>query len=120
MRLPTKATQKYDKKTRGPSGVGVRTAPYLPSNCRARPKRALSRILLVTQHDTRHPGPHLAGIGPVRIHLLRFTTLDAPKEVIETLGGVLKPMSQLRGSAMSGLLLLRAAFSLIVGGAGGG
>lgn len=57
--------------------------------------------------------------GPVRIHLLRFTTLDAPKEAIEALGGVFKPMSQLRGSAMSELLLLREVFNLIVGGGGG-
>jgi hypothetical protein len=56
--------------------------------------------------------------GPVRIHLLRFTTLDAPKEAIEALGGVFKPISLLRGSAMSELLLLREVFNLIVGGAG--
>jgi hypothetical protein len=49
--------------------------------------------------------------GPVRIHLLRFTTLDAPKEAIEALGGVFKSMSQLRGSAMSELLLLREVFN---------
>lgn len=57
--------------------------------------------------------------GPVRIHLLRFTTFDAPKEAIEALGGVFKPMSQLRGSAMSELLLLREVFNLIVGAGGG-
>jgi hypothetical protein len=57
--------------------------------------------------------------GAVRIHLLRFTTLDAPKEAIEALGGVFKPISLLRGSAMSELLLLREVFNLIVGGAGG-
>lgn len=56
--------------------------------------------------------------GPVQIHLLRFTTPDAPKPVIEALGGVFKPMSQLRGSAMSELLLLREVFNLIVGGGG--
>jgi len=55
--------------------------------------------------------------GPVRIHLLRFTTIDAPKEAIEALGGVFKPISLLRGSAMSELLLLREVFNLIVGGA---
>ena len=57
--------------------------------------------------------------GPVRIHLLRFTTPDAPKPAIEALGGVFKPMSMLRGSAMSELLLLREVFNLIVGGGGG-
>lgn len=57
--------------------------------------------------------------GPVRIHLLRFTTLDAPKEAIAALGGVFKPISELRGSAMRELLLLREVFNLIVGGGGG-
>jgi hypothetical protein len=57
--------------------------------------------------------------GPVRIHLLRFTTFDAPKEAIEALGGAFKPMSQLRGSAMSELVLLREVFNLIVGAGGG-
>ena len=56
--------------------------------------------------------------GPVRIHLLRFTTLDAPKEAITALGAEFKPISQLRGSAMSELLLLREVFNLIVGGGG--
>jgi hypothetical protein len=53
--------------------------------------------------------------GPVRIHLLRFTTLDAPKAAIEALGGVFKPISELRRSAMSELVLLREVFNLIVG-----
>ena len=57
--------------------------------------------------------------GPVRIHLLRFTTLDAPKAEIAALGGEFKPMSLLRGSAMSELLLLREVFNLIVGQGGG-
>lgn len=57
--------------------------------------------------------------GPVRIHLLRFTTPDAPKAAIEALGGVFKAISELRGSAMSELLLLREVFNLIVGGGGG-
>jgi hypothetical protein len=57
--------------------------------------------------------------GPVRIHLLRFTTPDAPKATIEALGGVFKALSELRGSAMSELLLLREVFNLIVGAGGG-
>lgn len=57
--------------------------------------------------------------GPVRIHLLRFATPDAPKAAIEALGGVFKPMSLLRGSAMSELLLLREVFNLIIGAGGG-
>lgn len=54
--------------------------------------------------------------GPVRIHLLRFTTPDAPKAAIQALRGEFKPISLLRGSAMSELLLLREVFNLIVGG----
>lgn len=57
--------------------------------------------------------------GPVRIHLLRFTTPDAPKAAIAALGGTFKAMSELRGSAMSELLLLREVFNLIVSSGGG-
>jgi len=53
--------------------------------------------------------------GPVRIHLLRFTTRDAPKAAMQALGGDFKPISLLRASAMSELLLLREVFNLIVG-----
>ncbi len=53
--------------------------------------------------------------GPVRIHLLRFTTRDAPKAAMTALGGDFKPISLLRSSAMSELVLLREVFNLIVG-----
>ncbi len=56
--------------------------------------------------------------GPVRIHLLRFTSFEAPKAAIQALGGEFKPISLLRGSAMSELLLLREVFNLIVGAGG--
>jgi hypothetical protein len=54
----------------------------------------------------------LAPKGPVRVHLLHFTTPDAPKPAIEALGGQFMAMSQLRGSNMAELLLLRQAFGL--------
>ncbi|MDO9010073.1 MAG: fumarylacetoacetate hydrolase family protein, partial [Thiobacillus sp.] len=38
--------------------------------------------------------------GPIRIHLVRFTTLDAPRQAIEPLGGVFKPISEMRGLPM--------------------
>lgn len=57
--------------------------------------------------------------GPVRIHLLRFSTPDAPKAWIEALGGRFHHLAQLRGAAMSELLLLREVFNLIVGGGRG-
>lgn len=53
--------------------------------------------------------------GPVRIHLLRFTTRDAPKAAMTALGGDFKPISLLRSSPMSELVLLREVFNLIVG-----
>lgn len=57
--------------------------------------------------------------GPVRIHLLRFTTPDAPKALVEANNGAFRHLTQLRGAAMSELLLLREVFNLIVGGSGG-
>lgn len=56
--------------------------------------------------------------GPVRIHLLRFNTPDAPKAALAALGGDMKPMSLLRGSAMSELALLREVYNRLVGGTG--
>lgn len=57
--------------------------------------------------------------GPVRIHLLRLDTFEAPKAQFEELGAVFKPISALRGSAMGELQLLREVFNLIVGAGGG-
>lgn len=57
--------------------------------------------------------------GPVRVHLLRFTTFEAPKPVIETHGGVFRPISALRGSDPLELGLAREVFNLIVGAGGG-
>jgi hypothetical protein len=54
--------------------------------------------------------------GPLRVHLLRFNTPDAPKPAISALGGTFKALSELRGGAMAELLLLREAFRLVGGG----
>jgi len=54
--------------------------------------------------------------GPIRIHLVRFTTLDAPRPAIEPLGGVFKPISEMRGLPMIELNLMRQVFNLIMGG----
>lgn len=54
--------------------------------------------------------------GPIRIHLARFTGLDAPHAAIEPLGGVFKPISQMRGMPMTELNLMRKVFNLIIGG----
>lgn len=54
--------------------------------------------------------------GPIRIHLVRFTTLDAPRQVIEPFGGVFKPISEMRGLPMIELNLMRQVFNQIMGG----
>lgn len=53
---------------------------------------------------------------PIRIHLARFTTIDAPHEALEPSGGVFKPISGMRGMPMIELNLMRQAFNLIMGG----
>jgi hypothetical protein len=53
--------------------------------------------------------------GPIRIHLARFSTPDAPREAIEPLGAVFKPISDMRGLPMTELNLLRQVFNLTLG-----
>ncbi|MDD5033910.1 MAG: hypothetical protein PHE55_04060 [Methylococcaceae bacterium] len=52
--------------------------------------------------------------GPIRIHLARFTTFEAPHATMEPHGGLFKPISQMRGTPMIELNLLRQAFNLIM------
>ena len=54
--------------------------------------------------------------GPIRIHLARFTTFEAPCEAIAPHGGAFKPISQMRGLPTTELNLLRQVFNLIMGG----
>jgi hypothetical protein len=54
--------------------------------------------------------------GPIRIHLALFTALDAPRATIEPHGGVFKPISEMRGTPMIELNLLRRAFDLVMSG----
>lgn len=54
---------------------------------------------------------------PLRVHVLRFTGFEAPAELLESQGASFKPISELRGSAMSELMLLREVFNILVGGA---
>ena len=56
--------------------------------------------------------------GPIRIHLVRFTTFDAPRAAIEPHGGIFKPISEMRGTPMIELNLLRRAFDLVMSGGG--
>ncbi len=53
--------------------------------------------------------------GLIRIHLARFTGLDAPHAAIEPLGGVFRPISQMRGMPVTELELMRQVFNLIMG-----
>lgn len=57
--------------------------------------------------------------GPVKIHLLRFNTFEAPKALLEPHGGTFKAISELRGSARLELALAREVFNLIIGAGGG-
>jgi hypothetical protein len=52
----------------------------------------------------------------LRVHLLRFTTPDAPKPAIAAMDGSFKALSELRGGDMAELMLLREAFRLVSGG----
>lgn len=54
--------------------------------------------------------------GPIRIHLVRFTTLDAPHAAIEPHGALFKSISEMRGTPMIELNLLRRAFDLVMSG----
>ena len=54
--------------------------------------------------------------GPICIHLARFTALDAPRAAIEPHGGLFKPISEMRGTPMIELNLLRRAFDLVMSG----
>ena len=54
--------------------------------------------------------------GPIRIHLARFSTLDAPHPSIEPFGGVFKPISEMRRMPMIELNLMRQVFNQIMGG----
>jgi hypothetical protein len=58
----------------------------------------------------------LTDSGPVRIHLLRFTTFLAPSQSILPHGGLFAPISNLRGSPRIELELARRGFNLILGG----
>jgi hypothetical protein len=58
--------------------------------------------------------------GPVRIHLLRFTTREAPKALLEACDGSFQHLPQLRGADKQELLLLREVFNLFIGGSSKG
>ena len=60
-----------------------------------------------------------APTGPLRVHLLRFTTFEAPAALLAPHDAVFKPISALRGYAPAELLLLRQVFNLIIGGDSG-
>jgi hypothetical protein len=54
--------------------------------------------------------------GPVRIHLLRFNTFQAPKALLEACDGSFLNLPELRGADKQELQLLRQVFNLFIGG----
>ena len=58
--------------------------------------------------------------GPVRIHLLRFNTFQAPKALLEACDGSFKHLPELRGADKQELLFLREVFNLFIGGSSKG
>lgn len=54
--------------------------------------------------------------APIRVHLARFTTFEAPRAALEPHGGVFKPISEMRGTPVLELNMLRRAFNLMMGG----
>lgn len=54
--------------------------------------------------------------GPIRVHLARFTTQDAPHQTIEQFGGVFKPISEMRKMPLLELNLMRQVFNQILDG----
>lgn len=56
--------------------------------------------------------------GPIHVHLLRFSTFEAPAALLAPHAAGFKPISELRGSAMAELNLLRTVFNLIISGGG--
>ena len=54
--------------------------------------------------------------APIRIHLARFTTFEAPRDAMEPNGAVFKPISEMRGLPAAELNFLRRVFNLIMGG----
>jgi hypothetical protein len=54
--------------------------------------------------------------GPVRIHLLRFNTFQAPKALLEACDGSFQNLPELRGADKQELQVLRQVFNLFIGG----
>ncbi|MEK8049016.1 hypothetical protein AACH10_02075 [Ideonella sp. DXS22W] len=94
-----------------------------PADAEAVRQAAVARLGLpddeVVVHSPRFIEHVRAADGSVvRVHLLRFTTPDAPKPLLAAHGAVFKPLPQLRGAAAVELGLLREVFNLIIGGGG--
>lgn len=102
-----------------PEGAEPVPAPLVvPDACAAaNAKEALAKTTGLNPDELNVVGDFVAWFqspegDPLRVHLLQFNTPDAPKPLIEALGGQFMAMSQLRGGNMTELLLLRQAFGL--------
>lgn len=58
----------------------------------------------------------VSGTGEaIQIHLAKFSTFEAPQKLIAPLGGIFKPISELRRLPSTELIMLRQAFNLMLG-----
>ena len=107
-----------------PSGAHSLAAPPQagPAHDPDAVKLATTRAYDLNPQELVHVGDFQQWIqtedGPVRVHLLRFTTFEAPTQALAPHEGVFKPISELRGCAPIELGLVRAVFDLIMGGGG--
>lgn len=103
-----------------PEGASAMAAPAA-ADARHQPAAALNALAAQFGLDATQLDPvggfdewMSSGGDPIRIHLARFSTFEAPRDAIEPHGGVFKPISEMRGTAMLELNLLRRAFNVML------
>ncbi len=108
-----------------PEGATLMDAPevsdekHAPEAVRAAIAKQLNLNPAELNIDTQFNHWFQTAVGPVRVHLLRFNTFEAPKQAIAGTGGGFKPISELRGGAREELGLAREVFNLTLGAPGG-
>lgn len=98
-----------------PGGSAPHAAEAVIAQTVARLGLSADEIVYEPEFDASFATP----ADPLRVHLLRFTTFEAPAALLAPHGAVFKPLSALRGHAPAELLLLRQVFNLIIGGESG-
>ncbi|EQD79916.1 hypothetical protein [Ferrovum myxofaciens] len=105
-----------------PEGAGAIAEPADITECHA--PEVVKAALIVRYGFAPAELTHATGFrewmgssaAPIRIHLFRFTTFDPPCAALEPHGGIFKPISEMRGTPMMELNLLRRAFDLVMSG----